>query len=118
MQLQNLNFLSGLENDAKTLAGDAWSGANACYANAQCKATVEKYGTAAGEAFMKKIALQELGFFSGASNWIHNAEHTVENTFTSGFNTFKADASAAAKKMGPGFKIAGQDMEWAAGKTW
>jgi len=66
--LQELSFFSGLENDAKKLAGDAWSGANACYANAACKATVEKYGVKAGEAFMKKEALMNLGFFSGLEN--------------------------------------------------
>ena len=31
---------------------------------------------------------------------------------------FAADATIAAKKMGPAFKIAGKDMEWAAGKSW
>ena len=31
---------------------------------------------------------------------------------------FAHDATIAAHKMGPAFKIAGKDMKWAAGKTW
>ena len=30
--------------DLKWAAGEAWHGATACYANAECKAAAEKYG--------------------------------------------------------------------------
>jgi len=59
-----------------------------------------------------------MNFLSSAGNWIHGAENTVANTFSSGFDQFKSEASAEAKKLGPDFKIAAQDMEWAAGKVW
>ena len=67
---------------------------------------------------MKTAALMNLNFFSGAEHWASGAVQTVENTFSSGFNQFQKDASAAAKEVGPAFKIAGKDMEWAAGETW
>ena len=78
--LQNLNFFSGAEhwvsgaaktvehgvvtaaNDAapilKEVGQEAWKGATACYANAACKAAVEKYGMKAVQAAMTKSELQ------------------------------------------------------------
>jgi len=67
--------------DLKWAAGEAWHGATACYANAECKAAVEKYGTKAVEAAMTKEALMNLNIFSGAEHWISGAAHTVENSF-------------------------------------
>jgi len=94
--------------DLKWAATETWHGATACAANAECKAAVEKYGTAAVEDAMK---LQELNWFSGA--W-----DTIKHDVSGGFNSFKNDCDNAAKKLGPDFKIAGSDMKWAAGKTW
>jgi len=70
------------------------------------------------QAAMVAAALQNLSWLSGAENWVHGAANTVEHTFSSGFDTFKTDAAAEAKKLGPDFKIAAVDMEWAAGKAW
>jgi len=42
--------------DLKWAAGKAWVGTKACYANAECKASVEKVGLAATEA---AFALQQ-----------------------------------------------------------
>ena len=81
LPLMNLNFLSGLETDAKKLAGDAWSGAKKCDANAACKATVEKYGVEAGKAFIKHESLQELSFgsfFHHVEDDAKKAVHVVE----------------------------------------
>ena len=41
----------------KMVGGEAWKGATACYANAECKAAVEKYGEKAVEAAMTKKVL-------------------------------------------------------------
>jgi len=38
----------------KMVGQEAWKGATACYANAQCKAAVEKYGLKAVQAAMTK----------------------------------------------------------------
>ena len=48
-----------VEPIAKYAAGKAWMGTKACYANATCKASVEKVGIAATEA---AFALQNLNF--------------------------------------------------------
>ena len=132
MQLQQLFSFGGLvhsaEHDfstaahdvepiAKYAAGKAWMGTKACYANASCKASVEKVGIAATEAAFAQ-QLQELNWFSGAEHWVSGAAKTVEHTFSSGFDKFKSDCDKAAKASGPYFKIAGKDMEWAAGETW
>ena len=92
----NLNFLSGLENDAKKLASDAWSGAKECDANAACKATVEKYGVEAGKAFMKREALQELSFGSFF--------HHVEDDAKKAVNAVEPIAKYAAGKAWKGTK--------------
>jgi len=82
--LQNLGFMSfvhhaehdishdahvvahGLSTAAKAVgpyaswaAKETWKGANACAANPTCKAAVEKYGTEAVEAAMKKGLMQQ-----------------------------------------------------------
>ena len=88
---------------------ETWHGAQACAADPTCKAAVAEYGTEAVEAAM---ALQNLSFGS----WLHGAEHTVSNGVhklegdaSRTFNGFKSASEAAAKKLGPGFKIAGND---------
>jgi hypothetical protein len=124
MALQNLSFGSWLSGAAHTVehdvssaakavgpyaswaAKETWQGAQACDANPTCKAAVEKYGTEAVEAAMKK-GLMELNWFSGAINSVKNEADKVAGDVTHTFNGFKSASEAAAKKYGPDFKIAG-----------
>jgi hypothetical protein len=116
--LQNLSWFSGAENwvsgaaktvehgvvtaadDAapilKMVGQEAWKGTTACYANAQCKAAVEKYGLEAVQAAMKKSALQNLSWLSGAESWVSGAAKTVEH----GVVTAADDAAPIMKMVG------------------
>jgi len=67
---------------------------------------------------MMSKGLMELNWFSGAINSVKHEADKVAGDVTHSFNGFKSASEAAAKKYGPDFKIAGKDLEWAAGKTW
>lgn len=54
---------------------------------------------------------------SAASDMHNDMSHFISGA-SAAEKKFAADATIAAKKMGPAFKIAGKDMEWAAGKSW
>ena len=82
---------SGLQELSFKVAS-TWSGANACYANAACRATAEKYGFKAGEAFMKHEALMNLNFFTSAENWVSGAAQSGENWVSGAANTLSNDA--------------------------
>merc|ERR1711957_371356 len=78
----------------KMVGQEAWKGATACYADAACKAAVEKYGLKAVQAAMSKKALMELNWFSGAESWVSGAAKTVEHGVVSA-----ADDAAPILKM-------------------
>ena len=78
------------------------------------------------------VGLQNLNF----SDWLHKAENTIKTDFSNVSAAMKSDmqkfeakatatekqwllkANAAAKKVGPAFKVVGKDMLWAGGKAW
>jgi len=91
--------------DLKWAAGEAWKGATACYANAECKAAVEKYGTKAVEAAMKKTQLQEL-------NWFHHAWDHVKHDATKVEHAVVHEAHKAAPDLKKMAGLAWKGTKW------